>query len=298
MANLYFIFLKTTDLNRYRSFFIEVFARRLQPTLRDTAVAAMIFKVRRLQNNKDVDVLCKLLNALSVMNVPRNMKAVENQLHDHFDLKRFYECYYICSDCGASNSDKITSCQLCQNKVIFKFYLCSIKQQIQQLLSIPGFYNKLKEEKIKNINSFSMTKYGEILQEIEHDSFTMLINSDGVCTPNKNLSLWPFILMLNELPIHERRYLENITIGGVIPTGKKPTNPVFKTCLDLIYEQLVQLELGQQFYVNDLEEQKILHFYTIASCTDKPAEALMENVVSYTAAYGCPKCFTEGTQVY
>ena len=285
---------KIIHSNQCVSVFVQVFRRRLQPTIRDTAVAAMLFKVRRLLNNKDLEVLCKLFNVLSVMNVPRNMKAIEHQLDEQFDLKDFYQCYHLCSNCGIRSFDKIITCQLCHNKVIFKFYLCSIKQQIQQVLSVPGFYTKLKEEKLKNIHLFSNTKYGEILQEIEDDSFTMLINSDGVCTPNKNLSLWPFILMMNELPIHERRYLENITIAGIIPTAKKPTNSIFQASLELISEQLIQLELGQEFYVKDLDQRKILHFYTIASCTDKPAEALMENVVSYTAAYGCPKCFTEG----
>lgn len=283
---------------RYAFVFAEGFRRRLQRTSRDTAVTAMIFKIRRLQNNKDIDAICKLLNILSVMNVPRNLKAIEHQLDNQFDLTNFYQCYHLCSDCGTTTSDKIISCQLCHNKVIFKFYLCSIKQELQQLLSTPGFYNKMKEEKVKNIHLFSNTKYGEILREIENDSFTMIINSDGVCTPNKNLSLWPFILMINELPIHERRYLENITIAGIIPTSKKPTNAVFQNCLDLIYEQMIQLESGQEFYVKDLDERKILHFYTVASCTDKPAEALMENVVSYNAAYGCPKCFTKGIEMF
>ena len=277
--------------------FVQVFRRRSQRTIRDTAVIAMIFKIRRLQNNKDLDILCKLLNVLSITNVPRNMKSIEHQLDNQFDLKHFYRCYHQCSNCGARSFDKISICQRCNNKFIFKFYLCSIKQQIQQLLSIPGFYTKLKEEKLKNIHLFSNTTYGQILQEIENDSFTLLINSDGVCTPNKNLSLWPFVLMINELPIRERRYLENITIAGIIPTGKKPTNPVFQSSLELIYEQLIKLELGEEFYVKDLDERKILHFYTIASCTDKPAEALMENVVSYVAEYGCPKCFTPGMQI-
>jgi Protein of unknown function (DUF1258) len=254
----------------------------------------MIFKIRRLQNNKDIDTLCKLLNILSVINVPKNMKDIEHKLDNRFDLTNFYHCYYVCSDCGTASPDKMIRCKGCHNNLVFKFYLCSIKRQLQQLLSTPNFYNKLKEEKVKNLLSFSNTKYGEILGEIENDSFTMLMNSDGVCTPNKNLSLWPFVLMLNELPIHERRYLENITIAGIIPTSKKPTNSAFQTCLDLIYQQLIQLESGQEFYVKDLDERKVLRFYTIASCTDKPAEALMENVVSYVAEYGCPKCFTKG----
>jgi hypothetical protein len=225
------------------------------------------------------------------------MRAIEQQLCPEFDLKQFYKCYYICSICGISDLNQIIACQSCNDASIFKFYLCSIKQQIQQLVSVFGFYSKLKEEKLKNVHLFSNTTYGDILQEIEDNAFTMIINTDGVCTPNKNLSLWPFVLILNELPIPDRRYLENIIVAGIIPTGKKPTNPVVQTSLHLIYEQLIQLEQGQDFYINDIDEQKTLYFYNIASCTDKPAEALMENVVSYNAEYGCPKCFHAGMHV-
>ncbi|CAF1574932.1 unnamed protein product, partial [Didymodactylos carnosus] len=117
---------------------------------------------------------------------------------------------------------------------------------------------------------------------------------DGVVTPNQNISLWPFILMINEVPIPQRRYTENIIIAGVIPAKVKPNNIVFEACLDLITEDLQLIENGQQYYISDLDATDTLHFFTIASCTDKPAEALMENVVVYNAEYGCPKCFTPG----
>lgn len=254
----------------------------------------MIFKVRRLQNNKDIDTICNLLQVLNVENIPKSMKAIERQLHQNFDLKDFYQCYYICANCGISHLDHVVTCRSCHDTIIFKFYSCSIKYQIQQMLSIFGNFTKLKEEKLKNMNLFSDTKYGDILHGIEDNAFTLTINTDGASTPNKNLSLWPFVLRLNELPVPTCRYLENIILAGIIPTAKKPTNRVVETSLHIISQPLLQLEEGREFYINDVDERKILHFYTIASCTDKPAEALMENVVSYNAEYGCPKCFVPG----
>ena len=61
-------------------------------------------------------------------------------------------------------------------------------------------------------------------------------------------------MIFNELPIPERRYLENMLIAGIIPTLKKPTNYIVQTCLQLIYEQLINLELGQEFFINDLNQ--------------------------------------------
>ncbi|CAF1175760.1 unnamed protein product [Rotaria sordida] len=40
-------------------------------------------------------------------------------------------------------------------------------------------------------------------------------------------------------------------------------------------------------------EQNI-KFFIIASCTDKPAQSLLTNMVSYNVNYSCAQCFTEG----
>ncbi|CAF1146827.1 unnamed protein product [Rotaria sordida] len=80
------------------------FNRRFLLTSRDIAVASMIYKVSHLQNNKDMDSLCKLFNALSLNLFPKSMKAIQQQLHPDFDLNKFYR---ICSNCGAYDSNFI-----------------------------------------------------------------------------------------------------------------------------------------------------------------------------------------------
>lgn len=77
-----------------------VINRRFYPTECDIAASTMIFKVRRLQNNSDIDVICKLLHCLNVKNVPKSMKSIEQKLHHNFDLKEHFKCYYICYECG------------------------------------------------------------------------------------------------------------------------------------------------------------------------------------------------------
>ena len=126
----------------------------------------MIYKIRRLQNNKDIDSLCQSFNALFLNLFRKSLKAIQQQLHPAFDLNKFYKFYRICSNCGAFDSNSMFTCTSCNDPLIFKFYLCSIKQQIQQLLSIFDFFTRLKEEKIKHMSLFSNTKYGEILREI------------------------------------------------------------------------------------------------------------------------------------
>ena len=107
----------------------------------------MIYKVRRLQNNKDIDLMCQLLNALNVKNVPISMKSIEKKLHHKFDLKEYFKCYYICSGCGTANVNHSKKCQCVDDPNLVEFYLYSVKQQLQQLLSITGMYQTLKREK-------------------------------------------------------------------------------------------------------------------------------------------------------
>ena len=254
----------------------------------------MITKARRLFNNKDMDFVCQFMKALNVTNVPSGMRGIQEKLHPGFDLNAYCKCHYICSTCGESSTDDKIKCGSCKESTLFEFYACSITEQIQQLLSTPSMYMKLQDGRSTHIRNFSHTKYGQILTEMPSDSFTMIINSDGICTPDKNLSLWPFVLTLNELSIPERRYLENIVVAGIIPARRKPSNAVFETCLDVICEELIQLEAGVQFYINELDQQKVIRFHCIASCTDKPAEALMANIAPFNAKHGCAKCFCEG----
>ncbi|CAF1573448.1 unnamed protein product, partial [Didymodactylos carnosus] len=268
--------------------------RRLNPTQQDISAATMVMKIRRSQNNRDIDRLCRFLNSLEVDNAPKSMKAVQKNLSRQENLNINWESYKICSKCGQTYPIKCSECTKCKEKKLVEFYLYSIENQLQHLLSTNGVYKSLQNERKKNVEIFSQTTYGQILKETDENSFTMIINADGVVTPNQNISLWPFILMINEVPIPQRRYTENIIIAGVIPAKVKPNNIVFEACLDLITEDLQLIENGQQYYISDLDATDTLHFFTIASCTDKPAEALMENVVVYNAEYGCPKCFTPG----
>ncbi|CAF2047871.1 unnamed protein product [Rotaria magnacalcarata] len=119
--------------------------RRSCPTSSDIAASMMIFKVRRLQNNKDIDLICKLLNTFNIKNVPISMKSVETKLHRKFSLKEYFKCYYICSECGSSNTNYAKKCPNCDVSNLVEFYLYPVKQQIQQLLLVKGFYEKLKK---------------------------------------------------------------------------------------------------------------------------------------------------------
>ncbi|CAF3093800.1 unnamed protein product [Rotaria sp. Silwood2] len=92
----------------------------------------------------------------------------------------------------------------------------------------------------------------------------MVLNADGVITKNKHISLWPITLMINEIPLPTRRYSESIILGGVLPALQHPSNKLFKTVMDIIYEQCIRLEAGVKFFLPD-EGERTLKFYLIAT---------------------------------
>lgn len=61
------------------------------------------------------------------------------------------------------------------------------------------------------------TLYEEIVNKEQTKFFTFLLNTDGVELCEKsNLSIWPFFLVINELPLEIRFNFDNVIIAGKI----------------------------------------------------------------------------------
>ncbi|CAF4480027.1 unnamed protein product [Didymodactylos carnosus] len=108
------------------------------------------------------------------------------------------------------------------------------------------------------------------------------------------VGIWPFILVLNELPLRERFMLKNIVLPIIWPTGKLPTTKQIQASIQTLVVELVNLENGCDYYIPELGSPRKLHLFTIASCNDKPSQCKMENVKGYMAEYGCGVCYTRG----
>lgn len=297
ILNFECLYLEYSDINLSICLgLISTSTPRLQITSSDIAASMVIFKIRRKQNNNDINTYCKFMNALNVPEVPTSWKSIKRKLKLDVSPKWFY-CK-ICNICGEKVVNENSSyCSECKSNTMIDFYYYLLVDQLQHLLLMPNVYNQMKYQRKIYKEKLQSTKYGHILNSESENSFTMILNADGVVTKNKHISLWPITIMINEVPLPARRYSESIILGGVLPATQHPSNILFKTVMNIIYEQCAQLEAGVKFYIPN-EGEQTLSFYLIGTCTDKPAQALLTNMVSFNASYSCAKCFIEGKKIY
>ena len=124
-----------------------------------------------------------------------------------------------------------------------------------------------------------------------NDNFTFLINTDGLSICNKsNLTIWPFYLVLNEIPQDIRYCSENIIIAGLSVAIKKPNFDIF---LSPIIEELIEIQHGV-YVSNDSKSVDLVYFHVLHAVLDKPARADLLNVKLCTGDYGCIKCLQSG----
>lgn len=270
--------------------------RREDPTLHDIAASAVIWKTRRQQNNTDVDIFCDLVHSLNVTNAPTSWKSIKQRFK--LDVPGNWSVLVICNNCGKKATlPNVTVCVECSSDCMVSFYHYPLVEQLQHLLLIPNVYRQMQKQRLIHINDFNDTRYAQILSTEQNNSFTMVLNTDGIVTKNKHISLWPITLMINEVPLPVRRYSESILVGGVISAAKHPSNKLFRTIFDVVFDQCHQLEMGVKFYIPGGSEQ-LLKFFLIASCADKPAQSLIANMVSYNASYSCSKCSIKGKWLF
>ena len=91
--------------------------------------------------------------------------------------------------------------------------------QLQKIISKHSSIFKKKEIKI-NHDYYEDCYDGEIYQKFQIKSpgaFSFLLNTDGIaCSDKSKKTMWPVILVINELPLQQRFSFENIIIAGLI----------------------------------------------------------------------------------
>lgn len=168
----------------------------------------------------------------------------------------------------------------------------------------------LKNNKDINVSSSSINhtlrdvKDGNVYRHLKSlctDPFlTLTINIDGIeIRKGLNRSIWPVLLVINEIPLKERYALENVIFAGIWSGPNKPSRSQMQSVLKPIVSELSLLENGTIFadYSKESHGSKIIRVFLTSACADKPAQALLQNLPEPTAAFGCSRCEIEGVTI-
>ncbi|CAF0936386.1 unnamed protein product [Brachionus calyciflorus] len=263
-------------------------------------------------NNKQYDQ--DYLSYLKVLNEKKELIDLDNISLDLAFLTLFLNEYYtqsgfklICQFVKLVNNDIPIPKNLngAINRVLGSDklqldYKISLEQQIKRIFDrnteLFSFEYEKKDDNIIN-DIFDGTIYQTIFKQekiIDQNSkfFTLIFNTDGIELSKKSdISLWPFIFVINEFPIEKRFSFENVIVGGLSVSNGKPNLGIL---LERIKNELKYLEFGINFFGNYYQRIK---FYLIAGIFDKPARSNVININASNGYYSCLKCLQPGERI-
>lgn len=201
----------------------------------DIAVALTILKARHRLSNKCISDILRLLRICRVPHVPSSWWKCKKLLRREQNGQYYVKKKSICPSCNKASED-VNLCNLCNvvygnitpKPHISVFYHFDIAAQLKSILlnTRDLVFPDLSVPSIDSMNDIVDGIYYRSRLKRETDRFiTFTMNIDGV-QPNKgsDASLWPVLLVVNEIQRKRRFSLENLILAGVWPEPKKPSN--------------------------------------------------------------------------
>ena len=263
----------------------------------DIASALVLLKKRHCLSTKCIDDIIHLLKILHVPNTPSSWYKVKRLL---LKSKPQSTEYLICSTCDHSTTNK-TCCHFCSTPHGVKpqsFRSFSVTDQLTNILSNNQHIDlryRNKDSLIRDIRDAAF--YQSIRDKNRGPLLTLTMNVDGI-QPSKGCqsTIWPIILVINELPLKVRFALQNVILAGFWPGPSKPSREQVKHLFRPTINELLLLEKGHIFHFLNKNTQ-IVHVYLIAGCLDKPAQAIVQCIAEPHAEFGCGRCEIQGCEI-
>ena len=203
--------------------------------------------------------------------------------------------HYFCEICIRKFEGNF--CQHCnESKNISYFLEMPILQQLDSFFRRPGFFEKLDHvnSRVKeNDQNYEDLYDGSIYKSLPENfitsdnKITFTWNTDGVpLFESSKISIWPFYLMINELPRKLRVMKENIILAGLWFGSHNPSANLF---MSSFIKDLKALYRGINFRLPNLNTVRIKGLVISGTC-NLCAKALFLNIQKFNATYGCPNC--------
>lgn len=222
------------------------------------------------------------------------------------DYDKPFKKHYYCSECFAKqDSSDEDECINCLKKTKINYYLeIPIIDQLEKLYKRSKFVNSLNHvftrQKL-NTDNFEDIYDGQIYKELIEKGLLMTGNSisfmwytDGVpIFKSSKFSMWPFFLVINELPYQERFKRENMIMAGLWFGPKKPSANLF---METFRGDLEKLSRGVFFETAGNDEPISVRGFVICGTCDLAAKAQFMNMKQYNGYYGYQNCKQKGEQ--
>lgn len=270
------------------------------------ATALIALKTRHNLSNTCIEDILALLGILGI-NVPTSFKALRTCIRKRATTHLTPSTHTICPHCEKI-SNEITKCTSCKSdyapilsKNIPLFYTYKITEQLKGILVkskdliLPG-NKKVKNNILQDITDGYI--YKRLVQDESEPFITLTMNIDGVQTnKGSDNSLWPVLLVINEIKRKKRYSLENSIIAAMWASPSKPSRTQMALLFQNAVAELQLLEKGYLFNLHSNEDgfrSKNLKVFLISACCDKPAQCLIQYLAEPTAFFGCGNCELKG----
>lgn len=222
----------------------------------------------------------------------------------------FPTIHYLCSFCGThveKDSKRCTN-QFClkdlsQPGAVGYFIQHSIIKQLQLMCKRNSFLEKIRSHRFKHYQEnegntikdvYDGTNYREAFRKgflSDPNSISFSLNTDGVqIFKSSMVSMWPVYMLINELPLSERKLKENIIYYGLWISSRKP---IMWSFLKPLHKEMCELEDG--VCMKDYKETSFRLRATVLNCVcDLPARCMMSNSMQFNGAYCCWFCLQRG----
>ena len=269
------------------------------------AIALIALKSRHHLSNHCIEDILALLR-LFTKNVPSSYKALRTVLRKRSITHSNPRTNTICPHCEKLSDQlkKCTSCGAMYSPISLSsiplFHTYDIGPQIEAILATSSHLSLQSSGCVRtHMNDITDGNIYNALLASESGKFiTLSMNVDGV-QPNKgsDQSLWPILMVVNEINRKKRFSLENLIIAGMWPGPAKPSRSQMFLVFQNIVKDLKILEGGRRFRLYSSEDEQdgeLLKIFLIGSCCDKPAQCLIQCLPEPTGFFGCGFCEIQG----
>lgn len=259
---------------------------QLSITKEEVLIMLMHIFVRHNLSNSALEDLLRLINVIvGFSSVPKTFYSFIS----YFGTPHF-ERHFVCKGCGfyLGSSDEET-CNICRRNgknffISFDLSACLKSVLLRNWKQIQTYKSTMLDGKISDILQ------GKVARKIDHAySILISINTDGVAVFNSNVkkSLWPILVVINNLPPSLRFLRENIIVAGLWLSNSEPDLNVF---MKPFLQQLRTLACEGLSLFEDTSYKVI----TICCCVDSVARCKLQQIKQFNGYEACSFCLHPG----